>query len=227
MPLARGDSESSPCRRRLVAERTGPGGPNPRPTDWTLDAEALGRFLLLLDNDISQAAKRYERLRLKLIHLFEWRGAVFAEDLADETLNRVIRRFEQGVDLDASSVQRFSAGVAHRVFLEHLREVRRRSPAPPAETHPPWVARGRQTTDLRLRHLDGCLARLSADERALILRYYGGEPSQRMARRRKMAEELDIQPGHLRIRAFRIRNKLERWIQQAMDPSATSSGAGP
>lgn len=185
---------------------------------WTLDAEALGRFLLLLDSDVAVAAKRYERLRQKLIHLFEWRGAVFAEDLADETLNRVIRRVEQGSDLDAENVQRFSAGVAHRVFLEHLREVRRASPAPPAASRPPWVAKGRQTTDLRLRRLDDCLQRLNTEERSLILRYYGGEPRQRIAERRQLAKELGIRTGHLRIRAFRIRAKLEQWIQQEMQP---------
>lgn len=195
--------------------------------DWTLDAEALGRFLLLLDDDITRAAERYERLRSKLIHLFEWRGAVFAEDLADETLNRVIRRFEQGADLDANTVQRFSAGVAHRVFLEHLREVRRHNPAPPVATHPPWVAKGRQTTDLRLRHLDDCLSRLSGEEKSLILRYYGGDPRKRIAERRRLAEELSMQPGHLRIRAFRIRTKLERWIQQEMTPGAKTPGDDP
>ena len=196
----------------------------PRPrrrkrAEWTLDAESLGRFLLLLDDDIAEAARRFERLRLKLIHLFEWRGAVFADDLADETLNRVIRRVEEGIDLDAESVQRFSAGVAHRVFLEHLREVRRQSPVPPPATHPPWVAKGRKTTDLRLRHLDDCLARLPDDERSLILRYYGGEPKGRIAERRRLANELGIQAGHLRIKAFRIRNKLEGWIDEQMHPS--------
>ena len=181
---------------------------------WTLGPEALGRFLLLLDDDVSRAAKQYEQLRLKLIHLFEWRGAVFAEDLADETLNRVIRRVEQGVELDAEGVRRYSAAVAHRVFLEHLREVRRKSPAPPAETHPPWVARGRETTDLRLRRLEECLQHLRDDERDLILRYYGGDDRDRITRRRRLAQDLNMAPGNLRIRAFRIRAKLERWIEQ-------------
>lgn len=189
-----------------------------RAAEWSLDAQALGRFLLLLDNDVARAAKRYETLRLKLIHLFEWRGAVFAEDLADETLNRVIRRVEQKADLDADSVQRFSAGVAHRVFLEHLREVRRSSPAPPASSRPPWVAKGRKTTDLRLRGLERSLERLPIDERTLILRYYGGEPKGRIAERRRLADELGLQAGHLRIRAFRIRAKLEKWIRLEMQP---------
>ncbi|MEM8994800.1 MAG: hypothetical protein AAGF23_08415 [Acidobacteriota bacterium] len=190
---------------------------SPRRAAWTLDPESLGRFLLLLDDDVKRAAERYERVRTRLIRLFEWRGAVFAEDLADETLNRVIRKVEEGAPVSREAVGRYAAGVAHRVFLEHLRETRRKSPAPPESTRPPWVARGRETTDFRLHHLERGLQALAAEERSLILRYYAGGPRGRIAERRRLAEDLGIRANHLRIRAYRIRAKLEGWISQHAD----------
>ncbi|MEM1181888.1 MAG: hypothetical protein AAGM22_26315, partial [Acidobacteriota bacterium] len=79
------------------------------------------------------------------------------------------------------------------------------------------VARGRETTDFRLHHLERGLEELSAEERSLILRYYGGEPRERISERRRLAEDLGIRANHLRIRAFRIRAKLEGWIRRHAD----------
>ncbi len=193
---------------------------------WTLSPEALGRFLTLLDSDVVEAGRTYERLRKKLIRLFEWRGCRFAEDLADEAINRVIRRLENGLALGSGDVPRFSAGVAHRVFLEHLREVRRSRPSPGDADKAPWVRGKHETTDLRLVILEDCLERLSAQQKDLVLRYYTGDRAVRIRNRKELARELGIEANNLRIRAFRIRAKLEKWIeddlrhrQQGGDPA--------
>jgi len=187
---------------------------------WTLSPEALGHFLLLLDADIVKAGQKYERLRLKLIRLFEWRGCVFADDLADETINRVVRKIEGGVDLADGEVPRYSAAVAHFVFLEHLREVKRRLPAPGDAEMAPWVLGRHQTTDLRLAILETCLTRLSAQDRDLILRYYSEDRGSRIANRRQLAKELGITADHLRIRAYRIRSRLESRIETRVSRQA-------
>ncbi len=57
-------------------------------SEWTLSAEALGRFLAGLDPDSDRAGEKYESLRLALMKFFDWRGAHFPEDLADETIKR-------------------------------------------------------------------------------------------------------------------------------------------
>lgn len=190
--------------------------------DWTLSPEALGRFLMRLDDDVTAAGRKYERLREKLIRLFEWRGCVFAEDLADETINRVIRKLEAGVDLDSGHVPRYSSGVAHRVFLEHLREIRRSQPRPGDAGRAPWVPGRHETTDLRIDCLERGLDRLGPPERDLILRYYGAD---RIRDRRALASELGIKAGNLRIRAYRIRAKLEKWIEGEMRRRETGGAA--
>lgn len=196
------------------------------PAHWTLSPEALGHFLLLLDADIVEAGHKYERLRAKLIRLFEWRGCSFAEDLADESLNRVIRRLEQGLDLGAGDVPRFSAGVAHRVFLEHLRELRRQ-PRPTNAERARFAPNRHETTDLRLVCLEQSLERLPSTEKDLVLRYYAGSSATRIRNRKTLANEMGIAANTLRIRVFRIRSKLERWIGDRMRPVAEGSSGPP
>lgn len=178
-------------------------------SDWQLTPDSLGRFLTLLDQDVSVAAQRYERLRLKLIRLFEWRKCLGPEDLADMTIDRIVRRLEEGVELGSKDVERYSSGVAHNLFLEQLREYRRRDDnARPSQLE--WLLSQHTTTELNLQTLERCLGELPADERELILRYYCGDHAQRIRNRSALAVEMGLSPGNLRIKAFRLRTKLER-----------------
>ncbi|MEM7355131.1 MAG: hypothetical protein AAF657_30255, partial [Acidobacteriota bacterium] len=107
----------------------------------------------------------------------------------------------------------YSSGVAHKVFLEHLREVRRSQPKPADAGRAPWVPGRHETTDLRLDCLERGLSQLKTTERDLILRYYGPD---RIRGRRELAQDLGIAAGNLRIKVYRIRTKLERWIEGEM-----------
>ena len=177
-------------------------------SEWQLTPDSLGRFLTLLDEDVAVAAQRYERLRLKLIRLFEWRKCLSPEDLADMTIDRIVRRLEDGVALGSKDVERYSSGVAHNVFLEQLREYRRRDHnARPSQLE--WLLSQHTTTELNLQTLERCLSELQPDEQALILRYYCGDHAQRIRNRAALAGELGLSPGNLRIKAYRLRSRLE------------------
>jgi hypothetical protein len=63
-------------------------------TKWVLTGEAFKRFLACLDADTEQAGEKYEAIRQKLVKFFDWRGAHFPEECADETINRVVRKLE-------------------------------------------------------------------------------------------------------------------------------------
>ncbi|HKU75720.1 MAG TPA: hypothetical protein VJR02_17545 [Pyrinomonadaceae bacterium] len=64
-----------------------------------LTAQAFIRLLERLGDDEEQAAQNYEDLRHTLIRTFEWRGAPFPEEHADETLNRLARKLDEGVEI--------------------------------------------------------------------------------------------------------------------------------
>lgn len=181
-----------------------------------LSREALEKLLQLLDPaDPERAARAFDALRRRLVRLFEWRGSRFPEDLTDETIYRVARRLEEGVEIRSDDPFRYFCGVAHLVFKEVLRE-RKKEQA--LEEPSNWVGHDSreddEPEDERMEILQDCLAALSDEHRGLILDYHEGEKRQRIENRRRIARQLDIPLNALRIRIHRIRGKLERCVKK-------------
>lgn len=185
--------------------------PSPLKKDWVLTQEAFDRLLLLLDPDREQAGRKYERLRLKLLKFFEWRGSTAPDALADESLNRVARRIDEGQHV--TNLDAYSYGVARMVFSESLklgqREREALSAAPPheqADDEDPERAARRAC-------FERCLGELPEPSRRLIVEYYCGEGTAKIERRRRLAGALGIQLNALRIRAHRIRLGIEACVR--------------
>ena len=89
-----------------------------RPNWHNLTREGLGRLLARLDPDAERAGEKYQNLHRKLVKLFEWRGASCAEDLADETIDRVIRKLDE---VDIREVSFYAVGVAQNIWRESQR----------------------------------------------------------------------------------------------------------
>ena len=179
-----------------------------------LSREALERLLALLDPDPAKAARRFQQLRRQLTRLFEWRGAGFPEDLADETISRVARKLAQGVEIRSDDPFRYFCGVAHLVFKEVLRERQRERQLLDPASWTPHTEPDEEPDDERMEALQECLDRLPPSSRDLILDYHEGERRGRIDNRRAIAERLDIPLNALRIRVHRIRTRLERCVRR-------------
>jgi len=179
-----------------------------------LTREALERLLVLLDPDRDRAARKFHQVRRRLVRLFEWRGARFPEDLTDETILRVARRLEDGVEIRADDPFRYFCGVAHLVFKEVLRERRRERHLQDPANWPPSRDDDPEPDDERMEVLQKCLEKLAPEHRELILDYHEGERRERIENRREIAERLGIPLNALRIRVHRIRCKLERCVER-------------
>ena len=190
-----------------VTVASGPRGPD-------LTREALERLLALLDPDQERAARKYQQLRRRLVRLFEWRGARFPDDLTDETVLRVARRLNDGVEIRADDPFRYFCGVAHLVFKEVLRERKRDRALQDPANWPTHQEEDPEPDDERMAVLQECLDRLGTDHRNLILEYHEGERRERIDNRREIAERLGIPLNALRIRVHRIRSKLERCVER-------------
>ncbi len=183
---------------------------------WDLTGEALEQLLRLLDNDRDRAAEQYELIRRKLLRLFAWRGCAFPEELADETINRVARKLEEGTEIKAENPSRYFAGVAHRIYLEVVRrEQRERKVMAEVRAQPPPEPISEET-ERRLRCLDSCLVRLGAQDRTLIVEFYRGSEGVRIANRKRLAGQLGITVNALRIRAHRLRARLETCVNECL-----------
>lgn len=179
--------------------------------DWELSKEAFDALLAWLDSDREQAALKYEKIRTGLIKIFTGRGCVEPEDLADETINRVTSKLKE-IEKDFTGDRtRYFFGVANKVHLEHLR---RKLPQPPPGPPP-----DPDLIELEYSCLERCIARLSKEDRDLLLRYYGADGRREIEHRRALAEELAIAPNALRIRVYRIRQTLKQCVQKCVEHS--------
>lgn len=190
-----------------------------RSRGWTLTPESFDRLLRLFDADRDRAADQYEAIRGRLIRIFEWRGCTSPESLADETMDRVSRRLEQGEQVRAADPAVYFYGVARNVLKEYWTDRRKETALRMSGAYS--RERGSQSPEdqernLRLDCLDRCMAKLPGDSRRLIEAYYRSSASEKIAGRAALAQSLGIAPGTLRIRAHRIRRLLEACVHECM-----------
>jgi DNA-directed RNA polymerase specialized sigma24 family protein len=194
---------------------TGSPGSRFRRTDWVLNQSSLGKLLALLDSDRSQAAEKYELLRRKLVKFFEWRGAPASEEHADEAINRISRRLEEGESVQ--NVFSYSYGVARLLLKEIEKHAIKERMASVALGVAREAEAAAEVVNLHRRCCDECLSALTAENRELILKYYEGERRQKIEERKALAESLHISADALRIRAHRIRARLEICMNDCLE----------
>ena len=74
----------------------------------------------------------------------------------------------------------------------------------------------REDHDEKLKCLDKCLSKLSAENREIIVGYYKGEKREKIENRNLLAETLGVPNNALRNRAVRLREKLENCITNCL-----------
>jgi DNA-directed RNA polymerase specialized sigma24 family protein len=187
--------------------------------DWVLTPEAFERLLARLDSDRDVAAQKYEDIRRKLMLFFESRGCLIPEESADETFNRVARKLSEGVEVRAADPASYCYGIARNVLQEYWDQPSRSRASMEDLTrtgrhaeHPDQVTEKRlkrEKLELEIECLERCIEGLPEGNRTLIIRYYEGDSGAKIRCRRMLAEQLGIPINALRIRALRIREKLE------------------
>jgi DNA-directed RNA polymerase specialized sigma24 family protein len=171
---------------------------------------AFEKLLAHLDEDGERAGERYEALRRKLVKFFMWHGDVSPEEHADETIDRVARRMNEGEEIQ--DFYNYCYGVARLLLREVLRERAAHDRLPP----PRQIGEKDATLELRLKCLDDCLESLPPENRELVLEYYQAEKRAKIERRKSLAADRGIPLNALRIRAHRIRAKLETCVNECL-----------
>ncbi|HEX2253678.1 MAG TPA: hypothetical protein VHQ65_10465 [Thermoanaerobaculia bacterium] len=198
-------------------ESTSRGGGAARGERWALTPDALAGLLDLLGPDRDTAAREYERIRAKLLRLFEWRGCPRPDELVDETMNRVAHKAAGGLELRTEDPFRYACSVAYLVFKELLRDQKRQEAAVAEMGREVREPEPDDSDDERMRCLQQCLGELHPRQRDLLLRYHSGEGGARIENRKRLADDLGVPINALRIRAHRLRAKLEDCVRQCVD----------
>jgi len=179
-----------------------------------LSQYVFDRLLAWLDDGTESHGERYLEVRRRLVSYFDRRNRPAADELADETLNRVARTLEQGSGIVVRPPARYCYIVARFVLFEDLRRARRYvgldestmsadRRAILAELNEDHLLRER-----RLDCLERCLDQLKPEQRTLIVEYYRDAGRQKIERRRALADRLGISMNALAIRTSRIRDRL-------------------
>jgi RNA polymerase sigma factor (sigma-70 family) len=184
--------------------------------------DAFDHVLSWLHHDREEAGRRYERIRASLIKIFVWRGCSDAEDLADETINRVTKKISELAPIYTGDPALYFYGVAKNLFREVERTQRLKNPLSTLKDEPTYVPSidiliEKETEDLLYMAQRECLEKLPERERKLILEYYDIRGADSFERRKELAKKFGMSVNTLRVRMHRIRVMLERCIKDRLE----------
>jgi DNA-directed RNA polymerase specialized sigma24 family protein len=183
---------------------------------------AFNRLLEWVDNGVDSQGDTYIEMRRRLVSYFDRRNRRAADDLADETLNRIGRTLEKDGAIAITPPARYCYTVAKFVLLEDFRREHKQlrlddkvwsSDVATAGARRLEPEDSLETQEQRLECLERSLQRLNPNQRALVIEYYRDARRQKIERRRDMAKRLGITMNALSIRVSRIRTALEASVE--------------
>ncbi len=174
-------------------------------------------LLKWLSEDREIAGYKYETIRFKIKKFFYAKGCTHAEELADETIDRVIKKIDFLQKNYVGEPVLYFQGVARKVFLEYTRKV-------DENELPPNLADNRQLNNQEIENLYFCLdeslKQIPADQRDFILEYYSGAKDDKIRRCRRVSQNQNISPEAIRVQVHRIKIKLQKVFQKTLSNQA-------
>ena len=174
----------------------------------TITQEQFDSLLTWLGTDRELAGRKYETIRSGLVRVFVSKGFSNAEDLADETINRVMVRLPDIRAKYSGDPAYYFHGVARNIIRESHRRKEVTVSVIEGRVEP---AREPDEAHDCLAH---CLDSLPASKRDLILDYYLYEGHDKVEHHKRRAVQLNISEGAFRSRAHQIRLNLENCMRQ-------------
>ena len=188
----------------------------------TLTTSSFQLLLDRLDPEPDAAAVKYEELRVRIGQLVRWRGCLdsHADELVDRTFDRVASKLAAGEEVE--NIHAFAAAVARFIWLEHSRKNRTDAvgddlPETPVEPDLDFL----DDADARIICLRRCVAtKLSDEDKRVVIDYYDSDADEKSKHaRRRLAESLGVTLNALKVRACRLRMKLEKCINDCVTNS--------
>jgi len=180
-------------------------------TTWSLTQESFEKLLTWLDSNREEAAAKYESIRFRLIKYFTCNGCGDqAEDLGDETLDRVAKKLERG------EIPEPFTGNKALYFLAFAKNIRLESVRKAPDIPPPEPVTQDKTED-ESQCLEKCAPILPGEDRWLAIEYYRCEKSTKVEHHKKLAEKFNLSLAGLRTRIHRIRERLRPCIEECLE----------
>ncbi|HEY6802434.1 MAG TPA: hypothetical protein VI306_02540 [Pyrinomonadaceae bacterium] len=172
--------------------------------------ESFARFLEWLSLDSERAGEEYERLRFRLCRFFSLRGCNYADELADETINRVILKISTE---EIENKLAYCLGVAKNVYRESLRKKRTHLDIDEVDVAANVPVQQSFSNDC----LDKCLEKLPYDSRTLLLDYFSESRQKKIELHQRISANLKTTQTALRMRIMRTKQKLKNCVEECMN----------
>jgi RNA polymerase sigma factor (sigma-70 family) len=196
--------------------------PNNSASTQTLTPESFRKFLQCLDADENEASEKYLQIQRNLVRFFENRGLNFADELADEVINRIVKKIEVGETIE--NISTYAVGIARFIVLEARRENAKEQnflQQQPDSILPQEYLDEADFEAKRLNCLNKCLVEISIEDRQIIVGYYQREKSAKIELRAKIADKFGLSANALRKRAVRLRESLGKCINVCLNKNLT------
>jgi DNA-directed RNA polymerase specialized sigma24 family protein len=186
--------------------------------DWVLTGPALDKLLACLDPDLNEAGRKLLDIRRRLQKFFECNRCPDPDELVDMTIDRGARRIDEGVEV--RELPSYLTQIARFVLKEHWASPQKKMDEIEDEGSgsllvAPTVDDARnekEEQEERLECLEKCSGKLVPVERQRVIDYYYEQGRAKIDKRKRMAADLRITLGNLRVRMHRTRERLEECI---------------
>lgn len=193
-----------------ISKKPGPQQLQDTKTKKEVTRERFAKFLEWLNPDLDSAGEEYERLRFRLCTFFSQRHCRFADELADETINRVILKISEE---EIQNKIAYCYGVARNVYRESLRKERTHLDIDDVTV----AAKAPEEQSFSSQCLDQCLEKLPPDSRNLLLDYFSEVKLAKIKLHQRISESLETTQTALRMRVMRTKQKLKVCVQECMN----------
>src|SRR5687768_14901619 len=164
-------------------------------------------LLDIFDSNPARAEDKVRDLYFRLVKFFQWRHCPQPEELAQETLRRGFGRLRRDVTIYTEDPAPYFFGIARKIVLEARKPQSIDCSVDIDDILDVAGTVDFHDTEVRI-CLEQCLERLTPGERQILDRYYSEEPAE-------VARDLGMSAGALRVKAFRAKQKLVRWIRES------------
>jgi len=186
--------------------------------DWVLTGPAFDKLLACLDSDLNEAGRKLLDIRRRLQKFFECNRCPDPDELVDMTIDRGARRIDEGVEV--RELPSYLTQIARFVLKEHwaspqkkMDEIEDEGSGSPLVAPTVDDARNeKEEQEERLECLEKCSGKLVPVERQRVIDYYYEQGRAKIDKRKRMAADLRITLGNLRVRMHRTRERLEECI---------------
>ncbi len=184
-----------------------------------LTKENFDALLLWFSPNREEAGAKYEEIRNGLIRFFSFKGCSDAEVLADETINRVAKKFDQ---LDTNNKNKhitFFYGFASNIYREYLHKLNKREVQfePNIHSNTEIIYQPDEIVEEKHHCLQKCLLKLSEIDRVLMIQYFSKEKSAKIEHRRKLAEHLHLNQGAMHVKIYRLKDILRGCVEKCLE----------